>query len=184
VKAEESAKRASVAMIVGPKNEELHLLFIKRAEHPEDPWSGHMALPGGRHDATDDGDLQTALRETREEVGIDLEHEAELLGALDHVRASAKGRNIDMTIAPFVFYVKTLSPVVISSEVVSAHWAPIRPLFDGSANTQLSVTHPEGIVTLPAWNVDGNHVWGLTYRMVQSLFSLLSSEGPQDLPCP
>lgn len=181
--AQESATRASVAMILGPKNDELCLLFIKRAEHPKDPWSGHMALPGGRRDSADGDDLRTALRETREEVGIDLSEVAELLGPLDHVKASARGRPIDMAIAPFVFYVKTLTPIVPSSEVVSAYWVPLRPLFDGSANTQVTVNHPDGIVTLPAWSVAGNHVWGLTYRMVQGLFSLISPARSQVTPC-
>jgi 8-oxo-dGTP pyrophosphatase MutT (NUDIX family) len=142
-----------------------------------------MALPGGRRDTSDVSDLATVLRETQEEVGIDLVHEAELLGPLDSLQATARGRRIALTITPFVFYVKTLTPVVPSIEVSSAHWVPITPLIDGSASTQLTITFPEGVVTLPAWNVAGNHVWGLTYRMVQSLFALLPPATPLPHPC-
>jgi 8-oxo-dGTP pyrophosphatase MutT (NUDIX family) len=161
-------------MILGRAEDQLHLMFIQRAEHPADPWSGHMALPGGRRDPGDASDLDTALRETLEEVGIDLATNAELLGELDDVRATARGRAIDMAIAPFVFYMESLSPVVPNFEVVAAHWAPLGPLFYGRADSWISVTLPQGLTRLPAWKVGEKQVWGLTFRMVKDLFSLLS----------
>lgn len=170
-----AAERASVALILCPVGQKLELLFIRRAEHARDPWSGHMALPGGRRDQVDDSDLSTAIRETREEVGIDLERQAELLGGLDPIRATASGRTIDMVISPFVFSVKTITPVVTSAEVVDTHWVPLQPLFDGSASSRLTVQLPDGAVTLPAWRVANRDVWGLTYRMVSSLFELMAN---------
>ncbi|MGC4063494.1 MAG: CoA pyrophosphatase [Polyangiaceae bacterium] len=169
-----AAQRASVAMILGRAEDQLHLMFIQRAEHPADPWSGHMALPGGRRDPGDASDLDTALRETLEEVGIDLATQAELLGELDDVRATARGRAIDMAIAPFVFYMESLSPVVPNIEVVAAHWAPLGPLFHGRADSWISVALPQGLTRLPAWTVGEKQVWGLTFRMVKDLFRLLS----------
>ena len=172
---QDAASRASVAMVLCEENAQWHLLFIRRAEHPLDPWSGHMALPGGRRDPSDPNDLSTAIRETREEVGLELERDAELLGAIDDLRATAKGRTLDLVVAPFVFCVKTLTPIVPSHEVVAAHWAPIKPLLDGTAQTELSVTQPGGVIRVPAWNVAGNAVWGLTYRMVCSFFALATA---------
>jgi 8-oxo-dGTP pyrophosphatase MutT (NUDIX family) len=183
VVAMESNRRASVAVILGPKEGILHVLFIKRAEHPEDPWSGHMALPGGRREASDESDLQTAQRETLEEIGLDLVRDGELLGALDPLRATARGRPIDMIVVPFVFTVKSLTPIVPSAEVVSAHWVPLRPLLEGHWNTEFSVTRPDGNFTLPGWSVDGHVVWGLTYRMVSNLFLILSEASSRDA-CP
>lgn len=48
------------------------VLFIKRAGRAGDRWSGHTALPGGKRDPQDADDVAAAIRETREEVGLDL----------------------------------------------------------------------------------------------------------------
>ena len=69
--------RAAVAMVLEPRDDDLHLFFIHRAEHDADPWSGHMGFPGGRKDADDPDVLNSVLREVHEEVGIDLERVAE-----------------------------------------------------------------------------------------------------------
>lgn len=134
-----------------------------------------MALPGGRRDAADADDLATARRETFEEVGLDLAEQACLLGRLDDITATARGRVLDMVISPFVFTVETVTPIVPTTEVVAAYWAPIQPLFNGDAATTHWVDLPEGRTGLPAWDVQGNVVWGLTFRMMTDLFSLMRS---------
>lgn len=48
------------------------ILFIKRAGRVGDRWSGHTALPGGKRDPSDEDDRAAAIRETKEEVGLDL----------------------------------------------------------------------------------------------------------------
>ena len=58
------------------------ILFIRRAEYEGDPWSGHMALPGGRVDPQDRDEEAAAIREVHEEVGIDLRAQGRLLGRL------------------------------------------------------------------------------------------------------
>ena len=166
-------QRASVALILGQSDDALRLLFIRRAEHPDDPWSGHMALPGGRRDAVDRDDLATALRETIEEVGLDLARDATLVGRLDDVKATARGRVLDMVISPFVFTVETVSPIVPTAEVVAAYWTPVEQLLDGHADADLWVDLPGGRTKLPAWKVQENFVWGLTFLMVKNLFSIL-----------
>ena len=81
----------------------IELLFIRRAEHEKDPWSGQMGFPGGRAEPGDPGPEATAVRETLEETGLDLAGDGERLGALDEVKALARGRPVDLVIAPFVF---------------------------------------------------------------------------------
>lgn len=56
------------------QNGDPEILFIKRAGRVGDRWSGHVAFPGGRRDPPDVDDRATAIRETREEVGLDLAH--------------------------------------------------------------------------------------------------------------
>jgi len=75
---------ASVAMtLAGPS---LKTLMIKRAEREGDPWSGQVAFPGGRRERQDRSLLETATRETKEEVGIDLQRSAVYLGHLGAFR--------------------------------------------------------------------------------------------------
>jgi 8-oxo-dGTP pyrophosphatase MutT (NUDIX family) len=132
-----------------------------------------MAFPGGRQDPSDADDLATAKRETLEEVGMNLDAHAVLLGQLDDIAATARGRVLDMAIAPFVFSVETVTPIVPTAEAVATFWTPVQPLLSGDATTTYWVDLPEGRTGLPAWNVEGNVVWGLTFRMMSELFSLI-----------
>src|SRR5688500_11808432 len=81
------ARRAAVALVLRDGPQGLELLFIRRAEHPLDPWSGQIAFPGGRAEPGDADLRTTAIRETAEELGFDLAADAEYLGHLDEVQA-------------------------------------------------------------------------------------------------
>lgn len=166
-------RRAAVAAIVRDTDRGPELLFIRRAEHPNDPWSGHMAFPGGREDPRDPDLLATAVRETREEVALDLEHSARLLGRLDELPAVARGRRTGLTITPFVF--ELVAPVALTRnyEVAEVIWAPIGPMFHGELATTFVYELAGQRVELPAYDVDGRIVWGLTHRMLEGLFQLL-----------
>jgi hypothetical protein len=80
-----------------------------------------------------------------------------------------------MTIACFVFSVETLTPIVPTAEATASFWTPILPLLSGQARTQYEVDLPEGRAIHPAWDVEGNVVWGLTYRMMSNLLSLMKA---------
>ena len=70
--ADEAIRRASVAIILRQGNEgATEVLLIKRAVNRRDPWSGDLAFPGGRQNAGET-DLETCIRETKEETGLDL----------------------------------------------------------------------------------------------------------------
>ena len=91
-KAAAEPKRAAVAAVLRPGSNGPEVLLIRRAEHPNDPWSGHMAFPGGREDPCDADLFGTAVRETLEEVALDLTTNAALLGTLDDLPAVARGK--------------------------------------------------------------------------------------------
>ena len=125
----EGVREAAVALLIRP-GEELELLLIKRAEHETDPWSGHVALPGGRRDDADEDLLRTAMRETREEVGVPLSTDGQLIGRLDEV-SPRHPRLPPIIIAPFIFAVPLdTTPIIDSREVEAAIWVPFSALRD------------------------------------------------------
>jgi 8-oxo-dGTP pyrophosphatase MutT (NUDIX family) len=170
--------RAAVALILRDGAEGgLELLFIRRAEHEKDPWSGHMGFPGGREEPRDPDPAATAVRETREETGLDLAEDGERLGALDEVKALARGRPVDLVIAPFVFRLRRRLEGAPSHEVVSLHWLPLGRLVDPGSRSTLRYQYEESVIELPCLRIDGLVIWGLTYRMFESLSLILGEAG-------
>jgi 8-oxo-dGTP pyrophosphatase MutT (NUDIX family) len=162
----DAAQRAAVAMILREGGRGLETLFIRRAEHPEDPWSGQMGFPGGRAEAGDADLTGTAVRETAEEIGIDLGLEAELLGGLDEIRAMARMRPVDLAITPFVFRLHAPVKPCLSGEVVAIHWLGLDDLLDPAHRTSMDYRHEGTLLQFPCTKVGDVVIWGLTYRML------------------
>lgn len=167
--------RAGVALLVRPGPEGLELLLIRRAEREGDPWSGHMAFPGGRAQAGDASLAATAARETREEVGIDPAASGEWLGALDDLAPRAGVLRI--VVSPHVFAVPAgAEPVPRAEEVEAAFWVPLRELADPAAAVEY-LHEVEGYppMRFPAFGTRGYVIWGMTHRMLSQLLELLSA---------
>ena len=167
---------AAVALIVHEGVDGLSVLLIERTKSEQDPWSGHVAFPGGRYDAGDRSLLCTAVREAHEEVGLDLEQHATCLGRLPDVAAVSRGRRLNLTIRPYVFHLHTLGALRPDPrEVAATLWANLDRLLSGNADTchryRLAATDGGGSVNyeLPAYEVQGRVVWGLTYTMLSGL---------------
>jgi 8-oxo-dGTP pyrophosphatase MutT (NUDIX family) len=172
--------RAAVAIILREGAEGLEALFIRRAEHPRDPWSGQVAFPGGRSEPGDEDLEATARRETLEEIGLDLATDAELLGPLDEVRAMARLRPMDLSIMPFVFRLRRAVPTTLSPEVTSLHWLPLRALLDPAAASTTEYVHEATTLRFPSLDVGGLVIWGLTYRMFTGLADRLRAAETPD----
>ena len=169
------ARYAAVAAILRPVDRETEVLLIRRAERQGDPWSGHMAFPGGHRDPDDRDLFQTALRETFEEVGLDLSRH-EHLGALDHVPATLRGRRVNVAIAPHVFALREPNPLLQPNhEVAEIVWAQLGPMARGELDALKDFTYEGETRQVPAYRVDGHIVWGLTYHMLRSLFEVLEA---------
>jgi 8-oxo-dGTP pyrophosphatase MutT (NUDIX family) len=157
--------QAAVALIVRG-HVDLEVLLIKRARREGDPWSGHMALPGGRRDPADLSLLHTAVRETREETGVDIGETGAHLGRLVEVRPySIHLPRISIT--PHVFGAPAETPAqVASAEVEAVHWVPLAVLRHSSRLGEVEIPLPEGSRRLPCLRVADDVVWGLTYRIL------------------
>jgi 8-oxo-dGTP pyrophosphatase MutT (NUDIX family) len=165
-------KRAAVAAVFrfAPRPE---VLLIERAARAGDRWSGHVSFPGGL-ESPGDGDLRaTAVRETREEVGLDLDAAGTLLGRLDPVRAIGQGRLLPMTITPFVFRLEGEHLPVLNHEVASLFWLPFDEALAGRFDDVYEYRLGPLPMKFPCWRFEGHPVWGLTYQMLRALAARL-----------
>lgn len=162
---ESDRRDAAVALIIRA-GEIPDFLLIRRAVHERDPWSGQMALPGGRWEVEDSSLLYTAKRETREETGLDLDVGGLPLARLEEVRPISE-RLPKMRIVPFVFAVPPETPAVVASpELASVHWVPLDVLRDPTVATTTRINFGGFSKTFPSYRVVGEHVWGLTHRIL------------------
>jgi 8-oxo-dGTP pyrophosphatase MutT (NUDIX family) len=165
-------RRAAVAAVLRFDRGGPEVLLIQRAEHPGDRWSGQVSMPGGRHDPGDPDLLATAMRETREETGVDLAA-APVLGRLGAVRAIARGKILPMTITPYVFHLRADQPVVLNREATAHFWLPL----DRAARGELDDRYEYKLGPLPlrlaCWRWDGRTVWGLTHQMLSGLIDVV-----------
>jgi 8-oxo-dGTP pyrophosphatase MutT (NUDIX family) len=164
---------AAVAAVLRQLGGETEVLLIRRAELEGDPWSGQMAFPGGQAEPGDESLLETARRETREEVGLDLEWSCDLIGRLDDIQATARGRLTSLGIAPFVFELRGEPRLRLGPEAAEAIWAPLGAMSSGAIDTVKQYWVDGILLELPAYDVDGHVVWGITFRILQDLFARL-----------
>lgn len=176
----DSRAEAGVALVLRPAPRGPELLFIERAERQGDPWSGHMAFPGGGR-GPDDPDVQRAAeRETFEEVGLSLEP-ARTLGRLDDLEGRHSGRPLPLVISAFVYAAEHPGPLVLNHEVSTALWFPVAGLLDPARHTEYVYELPSGTLRFPGIRVgdpDRHIVWGLTYRFLESFLRLVGQPLP------
>ena len=170
-------RRAAVASVFRNHSSELELMFIRRATVERDPWSGHMAFPGGQAEQQDRDPLATARRETLEEVGIDLQESGDVLGQMDDIMASAAGKVIPMAITPFAFELRgDVDPRLDPAEVEELVWVPVSMLLDPAYASSVPYTLAGQRFDLPCFRVFDRVIWGLTYQMLLRLFAVLRWE--------
>jgi len=170
---EEGVRKAAVALIFRlGKDEALELLFIKRAEYEGDPWSGQIAFPGGRMEARDASLSETAIRETREETGIDLTREGMVIGVLDDLRPRTV-RLPAIVVRPYLALVDRDEPLLLSQEVALAFWLPFAALARGESWHEETVDARGVQINARVFRHQDHVIWGMTERILNQLLTLL-----------
>jgi len=177
VKVDATVRLAAVlAMFRVADDGELELLFIKRAEYEGDPWSGHVALPGGRHEPQDTSLEDTAVRETLEELGVDVRAHGRVLGALDdlHPRTPVLP---SIAVRPYVVAAAPAAPLALSDELAAAFWVPIRRFAEPGFATTSTVQARGHALTVPSFVHEGHTIWGMTHRILEQLLARWPAAG-------
>lgn len=167
----EASRNAAVAMVLNDRpGQGLSALFIQRAQHPDDPWSGQMAFPGGRYEPYDKTLVRAAIRETREEVGLALTQEM-CLGRLSDVSGGRLTIH-RLAVSPFVFHLPGEPALKPNYEVANTVWVPLTHLGDPSNIVPYVFPPDPEKREFPAWTYDGYTIWGLTYRIIANYLRL------------
>ena len=169
---------AAVALILdnAVSRDDPEIVFIERARVLSDPWSGHIAFPGGRCEPGDQLSLDTAVRETEEEIGVDLSA-GRLLGRLDDLTGR---RSHHLVVSCFVFMMSSVGPFRQNHEVANVFTLPMSRLLETKRHTEVQYDAWQGQV-FPAIRLSNHEepiVWGLTYRFLENFFALLGHQLP------
>ena len=155
----------AVALLLRPMNDDFDILVVKRVNSPHDPWSGQMALPGGKRESKDVDLRKTVIRETLEETGINLEIRCRFLGTLKTQHSNHKP---EMNILPFVILLKHDPTIRLNEkELEKFAWIPLKELGKHRGTTRFSFGDS------PAYVIDDYVIWGLTYRIIEELLRII-----------
>jgi 8-oxo-dGTP pyrophosphatase MutT (NUDIX family) len=165
---DDGAMRAAVAAIV---DADARVLLMRRTERVGDPWSGHVALPGGRYEPRDVDLFETAIRETREELDIDL-RDVRALGHLPPLHPMSSGKH-GIEVTPFAFAIDAAVAPRLGSEAAAVFWLPLR--LAGSGALDGSYEYPPAGMTFPCWSYEGFTIWGLTRRILSQLLERIAT---------
>jgi 8-oxo-dGTP pyrophosphatase MutT (NUDIX family) len=163
---------AAVMMILKEEQKGSSLLFIKRPDSDSDPFSGHVAFPGGKMKGEDSDKLETAVRETREEIGVDITHSGRVIGELDDVNPNNPRANTYI-VTPYLSVLEeevTFTPC--AREVEEVLWVPVNHLLD-EKNFKLRLTQRDGKLREDyAYIYEQYIIWGMTGRILRQFFTL------------
>lgn len=153
---------AAVALILVNKA----LFMIRRAEKEGDPWSGHMAFPGGRHEVRDESLKATAERETSEEVGIELCN-ANYLGPLtplNHPR---------LTVYAYVYQFEEIPDISSNEEVAECYWFSFDDLLSAENRKPHTFEYKSKSMTFPSIQTQNVTIWGISFQFLSDLLNRL-----------
>jgi ADP-ribose pyrophosphatase YjhB (NUDIX family) len=153
---EHTGTHAAVALVLREGPAGLQVLFIERAPHENDPWSGNVCFPGGKVEDGDEGGLDLS-------AALYLGRLSDIAGAFRPIRVSC-----------FVYGMRRVGTLRPNDEVQDAFWVSLAELLDSSCHVEATVCFAGRTLTTPAIRLphEGKPVlWGLTYRLVMQLLA-------------
>lgn len=171
---EPRAGRAAVAIMVREGLDATEMLMIRRATREGDPWSGHMGFPGGRRDPGDPCNFSCVLRETEEEIGVDLGQWGTRLGELSDVNTGWRADRPEMLVTPFVFRVAELPELTPNHEVDDVVWVPLHFLMDHRNRELLAWEWKGQKMETDSYLYDSYRIWGLSLMMIDEMIGMLN----------
>jgi 8-oxo-dGTP pyrophosphatase MutT (NUDIX family) len=168
---------AAVALVLREVDADLEVLFIRRADFEGDPWSGHLAFPGGRIDPGDLGPREAAERESAEELALDL-RSARLLGRLSDVMGHAES----IRVSAFVYGIAGKPVLTPNYEIREAFWTPLEHCTDASHQAIRDFSYLEKSRSLPTIRLLNDErapvLWGITYKFMDEFMSRIERPIP------
>ena len=158
------SRHAAVAIVMDAQQ---RILMIQRAEHPNDPWSGHMGFPGGGFEVLDETLQTTVQRECEEEVGLSLEKKAQFLGVLTRMNHPR------ICIDAFVYTIDKEPVLIPNEEVAGIFWISLHDLFTEKNRGSISHRFQGKRQDFPAIHLADVPVpiWGISLGFIDQLFS-------------
>jgi 8-oxo-dGTP pyrophosphatase MutT (NUDIX family) len=153
-----NAKLSAVSILIYLLENEWHFCLIQRPQY-DGPHSGQMALPGGKKEAIDFDLVQTAIRETKEEIGIELK-QADIIGKLTELFIPVS----NTLVLPFTAIINHVPNFIPQqTEVVEVIECRIAHLLSQSNNEITEVKINESLtIKTPYFLLNNKIVWGAT----------------------
>ena len=162
--------RAAVLIPLFKKNGEYYVLLTRRTDKVRHH-KGQISFPGGRQDPGEDF-LATALREAKEEMGIEAK-DVRILGELDDMCTVAS----DFCIAPFVGLIPYPYPFKINRhEIEEIIEVPLSVFLDETKFREEFRSHNGEPVPVYFYQHDEHTIWGATARILKQLMDLIPKE--------
>lgn len=154
---------SAVMIIIHEIEQQLHLLLTTRARHLSSH-AGQISFPGGRFEQADQHLLETAIRETEEEIGLDRNY-LQVVGQLDD-HATLTG----FRIFPYIAFTDTLPELTIDSgEVDEVFSVPLDYLIDKDNQILESASYQDNVFDYYKILWEDKVIWGATARMIVNL---------------
>jgi 8-oxo-dGTP pyrophosphatase MutT (NUDIX family) len=158
---EEQDANAAVALVLRLEDGRPWILFVKRIQNSSDPWSGQIALPGGKRQPEDEDLKETVIRETLEETKINLLDNCRFLGTLSTFQSKPRP---EVKVLPFVILFRSAPSIRLNErELEEYFWIPLDELVKNRTMAKSSFGK------VAAYTAGNRIIWGLTYRIVENL---------------